>query len=507
MDIVERGAPEGERSHAFFDVMKHLKECGYTVREVYDLLGHYPNGIANKYWERLLVEIERIYSKIHRSEEGNGTDGPRPQHPVPARDAERLPIMRLLDNVLGSVDCPEPPMRNLEGKPIYIDVREPGGFHALMAMSANSENGDDAELPAPDPIPMFTIHSDVTLGFEIEEHVEFVRKVYEENKPPIIIPKALHADFVRAYMKYFKSMLPKVGQLATLPLVMPNGQILSENGLDRKTRTIFRIPANVLEFIPNDVPSDDDARAALDFLINDWLHDVACTDQEKLGLIAIALSVIERALFSERPGYLINGTKRAAGKTTVVQMVSAATTGARVPAVSWSNDPNERRKSIFSALREAPPLIAWDNIPVGSVVADATLDKALTSPQTQDRELQQSRSPIVSSTTIQVFTGNQISAGGDTSSRTLQIRISPEMPHPEARAFKHPEPIEWTLANRGRILSALYTLLLANPCFKRGGNKQQAPPAMSRLMLKSAKRASLIENLRSLRGLGKMRVR
>jgi hypothetical protein len=31
------------------------------------------------------------------------------------------------------------------------------------------------------------------------------------------------------------------------------------------------------------------------------------------------------------------------------------------------------------------------------------------------------------------------------------------------------------LANRGRILSALYTLLLANPCFKRGGNKQQAP--------------------------------
>jgi hypothetical protein len=30
---------------------------------------------------------------------------------------------------------------------------------------------------------------------------------------------------------------------------------------------------------------------------------------------------------------------------------------------------------------------------------------------------------------------------------------------------------------------------------------------MSRLMLKSAKRASLIENLRSLRGLGKMRVR
>jgi hypothetical protein len=37
--------------------------------------------------------------------------------------------------------------------------------------------------------------------------------------------------------------------------------------------------------------------------------------------------------------------------------------------------------------------------------------------------------------------------------------------------------------------------------------KRPADVAMSRLMLKSAKRASLIENLRSLRGLGKMPVR
>jgi len=40
--------------------------------------------------------------------------------------------------------------------------------------------------------------------------------------------------------------------------------------------------------------------------------------------------------------------------------------------------------------------------------------------------------------------------------------------------------------------------------FKR---RQAGSRAMSRLMLKSAKRASLVENLRSLRGLDKMRVR
>lgn len=63
MDIVERGAPEGERSHAFFDVMKHLKGNGYTIHEAYELLDRNPSGIAAKYDDRLFTEIERVYSK------------------------------------------------------------------------------------------------------------------------------------------------------------------------------------------------------------------------------------------------------------------------------------------------------------------------------------------------------------------------------------------------------------------------------------------------------------
>jgi hypothetical protein len=34
---------------------------------------------------------------------------------------------------------------------------------------------------------------------------------------------------------------------------------------------------------------------------------------------------------------------------------------------------------------------------------------------------------------------------------------------PENRPFKHPDPIGWTEDNRGKILAALYTILLGNP--------------------------------------------
>jgi hypothetical protein len=64
---------------------------------------------------------------------------------------------------------------------------------------------------------------------------------------------------------------------------------------------------------------------------------------------------------------------------------------------------------------------------------------------------------------VQAFTGNNISAHGDMASRVLNIRLVADRPDPEDRQVKHVDPIGWTLANRGRILQALFTLLLGNP--------------------------------------------
>jgi len=41
--------------------------------------------------------------------------------------------------------------------------------------------------------------------------------------------------------------------------------------------------------------------------------------------------------------------------------------------------------------------------------------------------------------------------------------LAVDRPDPENRPFKHPDPIGWTEANRGRILKAIYTVLLGNP--------------------------------------------
>jgi hypothetical protein len=65
-------------------------------------------------------------------------------------------------------------------------------------------------------------------------------------------------------------------------------------------------------------------------------------------------------------------------------------------------------------------------------------------------------------TSVQIFTGNNIVAAGDMTSRTLIVRLDTDRTDPENRTFRHQDPIGWTMAHRSEILRALYTLLIGN---------------------------------------------
>ena len=74
----------------------------------------------------------------------------------------------------------------------------------------------------------------------------------------------------------------------------------------------------------------------------------------------------------------------------------------------------------------------------------------------------------VAAAVVHLFTGNNIGPRGDLASRALISRLEVDRPDPENRPFQHPDPIGWTEANRGKILSALYTILLGNPRLRGG---------------------------------------
>ena len=75
------------------------------------------------------------------------------QHPrayleAPFADAERVPVMLAIDDVLNSQHQPEPPMRDAEGRPAEARCRTPIMLHEMLTAKANSGEADETDSSA-----------------------------------------------------------------------------------------------------------------------------------------------------------------------------------------------------------------------------------------------------------------------------------------------------------------------------------------------------------------------
>jgi hypothetical protein len=240
-----------------------------------------------------------------------------------------------------------------------------------------------------------------------------------------------------------------------------SAQVIDGVGLDRKTGLFHRIDPVLRACVPPSPPSEDDVRAALRYLLDEWLVDVALDLVGKCVAIMLALTLIERGLLPERPAFFVKAGQRGGGKTTLVGMIMMGVFGRRAAAAAWSDAREERKKALFSYLRQSVAYVVWDNINRGAAISCPHIEAALTASEVTDRVLGISRVETVSSTTVQIFTGNSITPRGDMASRSLMMALNIDRPDPENRTFEHADPIGWTEVNRPTIVRALYTLLIA----------------------------------------------
>jgi hypothetical protein len=392
--------------------------------------------------------VQLIWDKIQ--------DGRR-QYPAPANDGEKLPVMIQIDEALASSDETFPPMRNLDDAPITITKRAPLGLHELTSESANADEGDERNAAAASL--SVTPHDTYSLALEIERYACFCRTNDEGKSRSVALPK----EFVVTYMAYRESTLPRIGALLTLPLVLPDGRLISRTGLHPDLNVAMQTDADLARILTRKKATPGDAARALKYLTDEWLTDVTTSHAGKCVAVAAALTVIERALLKERPCFWVTAGKRAGGKTTLLNMIAAATTGSRANAMAWSTGEEERRKALFSALLQQPPLLVFDNIKAGSMISCPHVERALTSERIEDRVLGRNEIRSALTSTITFFTGNNVGPKGDLASRSLMTRIEVDRPDPENREFKRKDPIGWTLANRADILDALYIILQGLP--------------------------------------------
>ena len=371
----------------------------------------------------------------------------------PEPDGELLPEVSFLDDVLANDRSEEPPMRNASGGIVRVEEKEPWALHLLTSDSANGEETEPTKAPAEPVLVELT-----TTGVELllETYVRWI--AYKKDVGDYFA--ALPTPFIKALVEYPNSAIPVVRAINTAPLVTASGRVIDGAGLDRATGLVHRIDPVLRRCLPADKPAEEEIKRSLKFLLDEWLVDVALDQTGKCVAILLALTLLQRALLPERPAFFVTAGQRGGGKTTLISMVIAAVLGRRPAAAAWSDNAEERRKALFSYLRQGVATLIWDNIPRGANISCAHIEAALTAPEISDRVLGVSDFETVPATTVQIFTGNSIMPRGDMASRSFVVSLNVDRPDPENRSFTHADPLAWTQANREKILRALYTILL-----------------------------------------------
>jgi hypothetical protein len=374
--------------------------------------------------------------------------------PRPEPDEELLPIVSFLDEVLANDQSEEPPMRDASGAIVRVEEQEPWALQLLTSDGANAEEESEHMKPPAEPI----LDKLTTTGVELllEKYVRWeAQKVFGPT-----YFAALPKPFIVALIEYRNSSIPIVRTINTSPLVTMSGGLIDGAGLDRATGLFHRIDPVLRACLPAGKPTEEEIKQSLTFLLDEWLVDVALDGAGKCVAIMLALTVLERALLPERPAFFVTAGQRGGGKTTLISMIIAATLGRRPAAAAWSDNAEERKKALFSYLRQSVAVLVWDNIARGTTITCPHIEAALTASEISDRVLGVSRVETASASTVHILTGNSIAPRGDMASRSFVVSLIVDRPDPENRSFTHADPFAWTQTNRKKILRALYTILV-----------------------------------------------
>ena len=160
------------------------------------------------------------------------------------------------------------------------------------------------------------------------------------------------------------------------------------------------------------------------------------------------------------PLMLVDSNVRGAGKGLLCDAVAVIVTGRPMARTPYVHKDDEMRKRITTVALSGDAIVLFDN--VSGEFGCPSLEAALTGKVWEDRRLgvnEKIRAPLI---TTWFATGNNIALVGDSSRRTLHIRLDSTWERPEERdGFKHADLLEWVQLERPRLLAAALTILRA----------------------------------------------
>jgi hypothetical protein len=287
--------------------------------------------------------------------------------------------------------------------------------------------------------------------------------------PPEWAVKAVHARGAWERVRHLRG-------LVEAPCLRRDGSVLQTSGYDPESGLFFEASEDFLP-VPEH-PTREDALKALEELLEVVVDFPIAKDMHRAAWVAAMLTPSARHAFNGPvPCTFVGGNIRGSGKTLLLDAVSVAHTGRKLPRVPYTTDDVEMQKKITSIALAGDQMAFFDNVLNGGAFGSPALDAALTSTTWADRLLSTNMKPTLPLYTMFFSTGNNVRFVGDIVRRMLLIELVSDEEHPEDRNdFKHPDLLDWVLQERPRLIRACLTILRA---FHVAGRPEPTPRAPS----------------------------
>ncbi len=277
---------------------------------------------------------------------------------------------------------------------------------------------------------------------------------------PCDLPDAVAQSFCELGIE--QECMPSVIGVVRCPIMHADGSLHTAGGYDPRTKLILAGNENWSALNVPDHPTQDDARAALRWLLETaYLDFPFADDASKSVAVSSLLTAVIRPAIDCAPVHAFSAPQYGAGKSLQASFASIVATGTKPGMIAPGHDQQEFEKRVDAAIIAGDPVVILDNL--SRPLSGDNLCSAITSDTATVRPLGSSTQMRVRTSAFWMATGQNLAVKRDMHRRTVIGYIDARMERPETRSgFAISDLLGWAAENRMRILSAVYTMLRAH---------------------------------------------
>lgn len=247
---------------------------------------------------------------------------------------------------------------------------------------------------------------------------------------------------------------PQVLAVVTAPTLRPDGTVVLEEGYDPATQLVLLAPPPMPVMPMRPTRSDGEAALAV---LNGLLDEFCFVDDASraVGMSALISPIVRGALLTV-PAHVIRAPTAGTGKTYLVEVAAAISTGRRCQALAVPPSDEEFEKRIGAVLIGGQAMVAFDNLN-GELRGNA-LCHMVERPLVQIRPLGFSQTIDIEQRVCVFATGNNITIVGDLVRRSLLGSLDAKVERPELKQYEK-RPFDAVLADRGKYIAAALTIV------------------------------------------------